>query len=168
MRLLIKICRVLIILIIISNLIGCNLSYFIPPKESILEFTINNYYGKWTSNGAEGVADKRYIQFSPKILPKEFKADNVVIWFTEPVKPKLYSQEDSEIEFRSSITNKTVFNTKNPLTRININLKNWSNKPRGLIEGDIEGIFYDYNGLPFKMNGHFKAYQALGTINSFH
>lgn len=165
----IKILILILLLFLILFLTGCKfLNYFIPPKESIIKFSIGDYSGEWTSDGFEGVADEKYIEFfSP---PKDkFRAIRMNIALKKPVISKIYTEKDSMVEFLDGGTStENVFNLDDKRTKIRINLIEWSDKPRGLIEGDIEATLYDYDGKKYEMKGHFKTYQALGTINSFH
>ena len=150
---------------------GCNLLYFIPPKESVLEFTIGSYKGKWVSQGFEAVGDEKCIAFYSKETVKGFNGDSMHIWLKKPVEKGTYTEKNSRVEFYNSQSDErsdSLFNHEDQRTKIIVNLKTWSTKPRGLIEGDIEADFYDYYGKKHIMKGHFTAYQALGTINSYH
>jgi hypothetical protein len=160
------------IVIIFSTIFrGCNLGVFIAPEESVLDFSIDSYKGKWVSGGFEAVADERGIVFSSKNAGETaFNGDGVIISLKEPVKEKVFDKSNSSIDFffSSDQTPYPLLNNNDPRLTIRIDLQKWSSKPRGLIEGDIEAILYDFKGKPYQMKGHFKAYQAMGTINSVH
>ena len=158
------------IVIIIGSILvifmsGC---YFVPPQKSRLEFTINDYKGVWHSGGFEAVRNRRSIKFYSKA--SDYIADYLFIWLSEPVTPKVFTENEAVIMFLDSRsgTSDRVIDSVDERTKIRINLTKWSKEPRGLIEGDIEAVLYDKNGKEYLMKGHFKAYQALGTINSYH
>lgn len=162
---------IILLLLIAFFLSLCNISYFIPPKESILEFKFGDYQGKFKSGGFEAVSDDRYIEFYTPKKPENLIFNKVTIVFKHPVTPKTYIKEDCIMEFDDcelDYPKSIVLTSKDPRTKLLIDLKEWSNKPRGLIEGYIEATFYDYEDKKYEMKGYFKAYQALGTINSFH
>jgi hypothetical protein len=157
-----------VFLCLVFWLTGCKtLSYLCPLKKSVILFTIGDYSGKWISDGFEGVADEKCIEFSSP-SKDEFCAISMGMWLKKPVTPKTYTEKDSKIEFYDLENDENVFNLGDNRTRIKIDLKEWSDKPRGLIEGEIEATLYDFKGKKYEMTGHFKAYQALGTINSLH
>lgn len=151
---------IILLLLMAFFLSRCNIIYFIPPKKSVLEFSINNYSGKWRSQGFEAVGDERCIAFYSKEKPDNFSGDYLHLWLKEPVKRKLFTENDSRIDFMTSQDDdygKSLFNSKDLRTKIFINLKEWSNKPRGLIEGNIEATLYDFEGKKYEMKGHFKV-----------
>ena len=149
---------------------GCNPSYFIPPKDSFFKFSIGELNYVWKSQGFEAVGDERDIQFYTKNPPSSLVGDNLIIWIKKPVSAKVFTEKNTRIEFFNSESDSrfSVLDSTNSKTKIKLDLKKWSTKPRGLIEGEIIAYLYDSKGKGYKMVGHFIAYQALGTINDFH